>query len=482
MERAGQAAFASIQRRWPQAQRILVLCGGGNNGGDGYVIASLARRAGKDVTVIHVGDRYRLAGDALAAMQQALAAQVPMYEFDGLTGSLPPTDLIVDALLGTGFRGDLRDDFRAAIGQVNAAHGAAGVPVLAIDIPSGLCADTGAVRGPAVQADATITFIGLKRGLFTARGPALCGAVEFDGLRVPREVYACVEPCAQRIDATLATTGLPARARDAHKGDFGHVLVIGGDFGYAGAALMAAEAAARCGAGLVSLATRPEHLAACTTHRPEIMAHGIRQPAEVEPLLARATVVVVGPGLGRSAWARGLLAQALATGLPLVVDADALNLLAAGDVVPPPARRTDPRWILTPHPGEAARLLGSDTAGVQADRYAAARSLQSHYGGTVLLKGAGTLVDDGLGPVAVATVGNPGMASGGMGDVLAGILGGLLAQGLDTGEAARLGAVLHGAAADRAARRQGERGLLATDLLVPLRELLNARAGDDATH
>ncbi|MFZ5723741.1 MAG: NAD(P)H-hydrate dehydratase [Pseudomonadota bacterium] len=478
MERAGQAAFGIIQRRWPRAQRIVVFCGGGNNGGDGYVVASLARRAGKDVTVVHVGARDALRGDARTAMEQAVAARVPMVDAldpavqpdrDMLGG---PVDLVVDALLGTGLRTPVRADYLGAIETLNAS----GAPVLAIDLPSGLCADSGIQFGSAVRADATVTFIGLKRGLFTGRGPALCGDVYFDDLRVPPAVQEQVAAQAERLDASLVDELLAPRARDAHKGRFGHVLVIGGDHGFAGAALLAAEAAARSGAGLVSVATRPEHVTAFVTRRPELMVRAVTQPAALEPLLARATVAVVGPGLGTEAWGRSLLACALQSRLPLVLDADALNLIAAGAPDAFAARRRDPQWVLTPHPGEAGRLLGVDSAAIQADRFRRVRELQSRFGGTVLLKGAGTLIDSGDGrPVSVAAVGNPGMASGGMGDVLSGVIGALLAQGLSPADAARLGAVVHGAAADRCAARHGERGLLAGDLFEPLRELLNGR-------
>jgi hydroxyethylthiazole kinase-like uncharacterized protein yjeF len=474
MERAGQAAFGIIQRRWPRAQRITVFCGGGNNGGDGYVIASLARRAGKDVTVVHVGAREKLKGDAHTAMQQAVAAQVTLLDALDPAVSLDiPADLVVDALLGTGLRGTVNADYLAAIEAVNACN----APVLAVDIPSGLCSDTGTQLGPAVRADATVTFIGLKQGLFTGRGPALAGTIHFDDLMVPREVYARAEPAAERIDETLAGELLQPRVRDAHKGRFGHVLVIGGEHGFGGAALMAAESAARCGAGLVSVATRAAHVPAFLARRPEVMAHAVEQAAEVEPLLARATAVIVGPGLGQSPWARGLLERALASDLPLVIDADALNLLASGAVDVARLRHRSDAHVLTPHPGEAARLLGLDGAAVQADRFRVARRLHEQFGGVLVLKGAGTLVDSGAGrPVAVANVGNPGMASGGMGDVLSGVIAALVAQGLACADAARLGAALHGAAADRAAREHGERGLLATDLLPHLRELVNGLA------
>ncbi len=497
MERAGRAAFAIIQRRWPRAERIIVCCGAGNNGGDGYVVARLAKLAGKNVSVLHVGSRDALSGDARMAMEQAVAAQVPMQQpsiqREPIKQRLPkqaptsgmdavffgePVDLLVDGLLGIGLKGALRGDYPAVIAALNSS----GAPVLALDIPSGLCADTGMVAesDTAVRADATVTFIGLKRGLFTGRGPALCGDIYVDDLALPRDIYARVPSTCIRIDETLLQKQLSARARDAHKGHFGHVLVIGGDYGFAGAALLAAEAAARSGTGLISVATRPEHVAAFVARRPELMVHGIRQPAEIEPLLAKATVVVAGPGLGTSAWARAMLERALQTNVPLVLDADALNMLTSGMIDALAARRDDPYQVLTPHPGEAARLLGIDSAAVQADRFAAAHALQLRFGGTVLLKGAGTIIDSGSDvgsavtlPVAVATVGNPGMASGGMGDVLSGVIGGLIAQGWSLPMAARIGVVVHGVAADRAAAQDGERGLLAGDLLHHVHALMN---------
>jgi len=480
MERAGQAAFGIIQRRWPRAARIVVFCGGGNNGGDGYVIASLARRAGKEVTVVHVGSREALKGDARTAMLQAVAAQVQMLDALDPSVSLElSADLVVDALLGTGLHGTVRVDYLGAIEAVNACH----APVLAIDIPSGLCSDTGTQLGPAVRADATVMFIGLKQGAFTGRGPALCGDIYFDALMVPREVYAQVPADAERLDESLIGELLQPRERDSHKGRFGHVLVIGGDHGFAGAALMAAESAARSGAGLVSVATRAEHIAAFVTRCPEIMAHAVTGPADIDALLANATVVVAGPGLGQSAWARDLLRRAVASSLPLVLDADALNLLAAGHIDAADLRKRSAGHVLTPHPGEAARLLGLDGAAVQADRFRAARALQEKCGGVVVLKGAGTLIDAGASRrVGVATVGNPGMASGGMGDVLSGVVAALVAQGLAPADAARVGVVMHGAAADRSAALYGERGMLATDLLPFLRELGNGLAAGRASH
>lgn len=259
---------------------------------------------------------------------------------------------------------------------------------------------------------------------------------------------------------------LAPRARNTHKGDYGHVLIIGGELGMLGAARMAGEAAARVGSGLVSIATRKHHAALISVVRPELMSHGIESARALKPLLGRATVCVIGPGLGQCAWAKKLLGAVLTTDLPLVLDADALNLLSQKKVGP------CKNWILTPHPGEAARLLNTTVSEVQSDRSKAAKQIQNEYGGICILKGAGTLVCDTTGKLNVIDYGNPGMASGGMGDVLSGVLGGLLAQGLTLDVAAIVGATIHSCAADRAAR-DGERGLLAMDLMPHLRHLAN---------
>lgn len=473
MHRAGRAAFTALLARWPQPEHVHVFCGTGNNGGDGFIVAALARQRGLAATVWQVGADAKIGGDALLARRLAEREQVDIRPFDG---AVPRSGIVVDALLGTGLTGDVRAPFASAVAAINDS----GLPVLAIDIPSGLCSDSGRVLGTAVRATCTISFIGLKRGLFTGAAADHCGEILFAGLDVPAAALAGTAPAAQRL--VLESMALPPRPRTAHKGMYGHVLVVGGDNGMAGAAAMAAQAAARVGAGLVSCATRPEHVAALVARCPEIMAHGIRGRGDLEALLGRATTIVIGPGLGRGAWGEQLLqcvyGFAQREAARLVVDADALNILAERRVI---AQPESAQWVLTPHPGEAARLLQCANADVQRDRFAAAAALRERFGGAVILKGSGTLVatSDGIG---VAGYGNPGMASGGMGDVLSGVLGGLLAQGLPLGAAARLGVCLHGRAADIAAAHGGERGLLATDLLAPLRRLVNgldAGAADD---
>lgn len=464
MKRAGRAAFNLLLERFPEAGLITVYCGGGNNGGDGYVVAALAAQRRIPVQVIQLVPEDKLTGDARQAYEFALQEGVDILPF--AKASAPESGVIVDALLGIGLSGAPRSEFAAAIQQINDAA----LPVLALDVPSGLVANTGAAPGAVVNAGLTMCFIGIKRGLLTGRGPAFSGEILLDTLGLSADLYAQQYPSAERLSLPDLLPLLKPRAADAHKGDFGHVMVIGGDTGYGGAALMAAESAARTGAGLVSIATRPEHIPAILARRPEIMACGVVSGQELEPWLSRPTILVVGPGLGRSPWSEQMLQQAVKSGLPLVLDADALNILAEGRVVPKPAGQG--RWLLTPHPAEAARLLGTTTADVQADRFAAIAQLQQKYQASVILKGAGSLVASSDTVVGVVTDGNPGMASGGMGDVLSGILGGLLAQGILMSDAARLGAVLHACAADLAASEFGQRSLLATDLLPYLCQLL----------
>jgi len=461
MERAGRAAFDALRRRWPRLRSIAVLCGTGNNGGDGFVVARLARQAGYELAVYQVGDAGRIRGDALTARRRMQEAGV---EAQPLTDDVArqPVELWVDALLGTGLSGEVGGPWAQAIDTLNAAR-ALGAGVLALDIPSGLHADTGAVMGCAVRADLCVTFIGVKQGLLTGQGVDCCAELSFDDLAVPAAVFERVPAAASRLTCPDPATALGPRRRAAHKGDYGHVLVVGGDHGMMGAARLAGEAAARVGAGLVSIGTRAEHATAIAGARPELMARGVDGAPGLAPLLARATVVAAGPGLGQGHWGRQMLAALLQARLPLVMDADALNLLAAE-----PVRRDD--WVLTPHPAEAARLLGVAVADVEANRPGAASEIQQRYGGVAVLKGAGSIVVDGV-ETGICSDGNPGMASGGMGDVLTGVIAGLLAQGLPAPRATRLGVCLHAAAGDRAAQA-GQRGLLASDLFPVLRELM----------
>lgn len=455
MRRAAGAALASLRRHWPQARHVAIWCGPGNNGGDGYLLGALAREAGLQVELVALSSQAR--GDALQARAAYESAGGQPREF--VPGAdLPDVDVHVDALYGSGLNRAPGDTVRRLIEALNDDA----APILALDVPSGLDADLGRCPGAAIDAAVTVCFIAYKRGLLTGTGPDHVGTLELDTLDLPDALWQ-----SQPADAQLLQPGaLPTRKRSAHKGDNGHLLVIGGGRGMAGAVRLCGEAALRSGAGLVSVATHESHVGALNAGRPELMAHGVDGPQSLEGLLERADVVAVGPGLGQGAWGHALWLTALDAGLPLVLDADGLNLLAGE------SRRFEQVAVLTPHPGEAARLLQSDTATVQADRFAAVRELAARYGAIVVLKGGGSLVADPEGRVALCPWGNPGMGVGGMGDLLTGVIGALLAQGANAWDAACLGVGLHARAGDLASR-DGERGMLASDLLRPLRRLGN---------
>jgi ADP-dependent NAD(P)H-hydrate dehydratase / NAD(P)H-hydrate epimerase len=459
MEEAGRAVFGRARANWPEARRWCVVCGSGNNGGDGYVIARLALAMGCDVCVVRNGTS---AGpvEARAARAAFLAAggvETPMPQL--LTGN-EPFDLIIDALFGIGLTEPPSAAAAAAIEWINRQA----APVLSVDVPSGLNTDSGATPGVAVRARMTVTLVAWKRGLFTGRARGLTGDLYLETLGATLDDSVISSPVL--MQARTMNRLLPPRARVAHKGDHGHVLVIGGDLGMGGAPLLAAEAALRSGAGWVSLATRAAHVSASLARRPEVMVCAVESTADMQPLLDRADVVLIGPGLGQGDWGRALLALAVAANKPLVLDADALNLIA----LLPQLILNDA--IITPHPGEAARLLGCSVIDIEHDRYAAVRALQSRFGAVAVLKGAGTLVCDSA-TVDVCDRGNPGMASAGMGDVLAGIIAALRAQGLSAFDAARAGVWVHATAADRAARGRGERGLIASDVIAELVQAVN---------
>lgn len=454
MQRAAQACWREVLSRWPEPRRCDVFCGSGNNGGDGYEIARLARAAGWDVRVWQLGEPT-----VGTEAEQARHAWLEVGNIEAWqASSLLDSGLIVDAIFGTGLSRPGQGMAREAIAAINARP--AGLPVVAVDIPSGLSADTGAVQGVAVKAELTVSFIGRKLGLYTGDGPEFAGERVFDSLGV--EPDPAVNPAAALLQSADLQRWLPKRPRSAHKGDHGHVLLIGGDHGMAGAILLAARAALRAGAGLVSVATRSAHAAVLAAAQAEAMFRGVEDVQALLPLLERADVVAIGPGLGRDAWGRQLWAAVRELALPKVVDADALNLLAAEPI--------PGHWVITPHPGEAARLLACSVAEIQRDRAGAAAALQLRYGGTAVLKGAGTLIAGGS--LAVCPYGNPGMGVGGMGDVLTGVVAAFIAQGLALDEAASAAVLAHALAGD-AASSSGERGLLPSDLLQALRRVIN---------
>jgi hydroxyethylthiazole kinase-like uncharacterized protein yjeF len=464
MMRAGQTCFDATRQRFPTAKRWLVLCGSGNNAGDGYVIARLAYQNGVEVRLLALADPDALGGDAAEAWQDYRSGGGEYVHWDEAP-DFGGIDLIVDALLGTGLERPLKGVYLDAVRAVNES----GLPVVAVDIATGLNGATGAVMGDAVDADLTVTFVGLKQGLFVGSGPECTGELVYADLAIAPVDEEQMSPTLQIFSREDFLALFPPRELSAHKGDNGHVLVIGGNTGMGGAVRLAGEAALRGGAGLVSVATRPDNVTALTAGRPELMVRGIETGNDLDDLLERADVIALGPGLGSDEWAQHVYARALASGVPLVMDADALNLLAMQ-----PVRRDD--WILTPHPGEAARLLRADTSAIQADRPGAVQALVNKYGGAVLLKGNGTLITSNeLDCPWLIQAGNPGMATAGMGDVLTGLTAALLAQSdasVGLADIAAATAWAHATAGDQAAT-QGERGLIATDLLLELRTCLN---------
>ena len=493
VEHAGAAAYQILQSLSLGNVRYLVLAGGGNNGADALVLARYLRNHGADVQMMTLAKHeYSV---------EYLAAKKVFIDNGGVCLSLDPqefhaADVIIDGLLGTGIHLDairlgLTTELCAIVNAINQSS----AMVVSLDIPSGIHADTGRCAPVAVNATHTIVFGAMKQGLLTSRARHCCGTLHFADIGLSAFLPS---PSAQWVDESYLKERLLPRARDCHKGDNGKVAIVGGDLGMPGSIRLASEACLRAGAGLVAVVSQPEHLSVVVGSRPEVMFtstfcelsdqsddHTALPISErVQHLLKWADVIVLGPGLGTRRWGEALFATVLneikgeasdnsaldtnsRKGLvppPLVVDADGLNLLSQQP-------QHYPHWILTPHPAEAARLLGVDTEQIEQNRFAAVKALQQKYGGVVLLKGAGTLITDGA-QCIVAPVGNPGLASAGCGDVLSGIIGALLGQGLDKMQAAIAGVVIHGCAADDAAKL-GERGMLASDLMRHIRHWVN---------
>jgi len=452
MTRAADALFQVIQKESPRAKSFVVFTGAGDNAGDGYLLASMLHAAQETVRVVQLKPGDDLQGEARAACEKAQLAGVPMGSWDQAADI--DEDVVVDALLGTGASRPPEGDWAEAIRQINASS----ATVYAVDVPTGLMADTGGASEATVQADHTVSFIARKRGLSTGDGPDYSGEQHFDALGMQEDSLSFPsEELAEKLQWDECSARLPTRRLNTHKGEHGHVWVIGGSPGFAGAAELCARAALRCGVGRVSQAGPTETFVGW----PEVMRHAVTGRRDLRQMLQHNDILAVGPGLGRSDWAREMLAAVLEFPNPLILDADALRLLAAE-----PSQRED--WVLTPHPGEAAALLDISTKEVQQDRFLAARTLQQRYGGTVVLKGCGSLIDNGKDPVGACAHGHSGMATAGMGDVLTGIIAALMGQGLSSYDAVCIGVCLHGVAAEDAAQ-DGWRGMTAGDLLPHLR-------------
>ena len=467
MERAGRCVFEAARQAFPDSESHLVLCGGGNNGGDGYIVARLALEAGIDVDVCALKDPAGLQGDAALAAERWKAAGGSLIGWP--VSDLGRYDIIFDALLGTGLDREPAGAYAEAIEAANRAESF----VIAVDIPSGLNADSGAVMGSAIVADITATFIGSKRGLFTADGPDYVGDVLFDDLETPSSVRDSEPNSGILIQEEIILECLPPRLLNSHKGSYGWVLAVGSDTGMSGAVRLCGEAALRSGAGKVTIATRPEHAALVNLGCPELMVRGVDGKAALDPLLSQVDVVVAGTGLGDTDWSAKLLDACLEAARPTVLDADALNLLAERYSSSTRSPLPGGPWIMTPHPAEAGRLLASSARAVQQDRVGAALRLARNYSAIVVLKGCGSVIADPTGRYAICPLGNPGMATAGTGDVLSGVIGAMLGQGLGAWEAALTGVVAHASAGDLAAEQMGQRGLIASDITAFLPAVLN---------
>lgn len=479
MEQAGKACAEEAERLLPAGHpgRVAVVCGKGNNGGDGLVAARHLHHAGHRVEIFLLAHPDSLRGDAelnkhvLDRLNLSINVRASHESVRNM--DLGCYDVIVDAIFGTGLSKEVRGVFATAIETINAS----GVPVVAVDVPSGLSADDGRVMGCAVAASATVTFGAPKRGHLLYPGAKRVGDLTVVDIGFPPHLFPSGDDATWLLTDEDLEPYLKLREPDAHKGHFGHLLVVAGSTDKPGAAGLCCRAAGRCGAGLVSLGAPPEVIAQVVNGPVEYMGQPVRNFEDLAAACEGKQAMALGPGLGQSPAAANLVRRAVAElALPMVVDADGLNNLAGHlELLDRPA---DER-VLTPHPGEMARLLECSVAEVQADRFGAARRLAAAGRCVVVLKGAGTIVADAAGTAMLVPTGNPGMASGGAGDVLTGMIGALLVQGLNPLEAASVGAYLHGATGDLAARIQGQRGQLAGDLIDLLPQVLRRGEGFD---
>jgi len=469
MERAGYAvariAVEFLKRR--DSRSVLLFAGKGNNGGDAIVAARHLAAAGCHPTLVLLCRRNELLGAALSHFQKLVSGTrvLELPTLDELSENVADTEpaVIVDGLLGTGLKGEVREPYFTAVKVINGLH----LPVVAIDIPSGLGSDTGEVHGVCVRADATVTMGLPKIGLLKPAAGDFVGRIEIADIGFPREFVQEIESDVELLTAQDVAPLFPARRRSANKGDFGHVLVIAGSEGYTGAPVLAAHAAARAGAGLVTLAVpRNIYPIVAATCPPEVMP----QPVDFEQIgptyFAGFDAVAIGPGLGQHAETQKMIWKVVSgCPVPMVVDADALNALARAVAG---LKKLQKPLVFTPHPGEMARLIGKSAKEVQANRWDVARDFSREYGVVTVLKGAGTVVANKSSPLWINSTGNPGMAKGGMGDALTGIIGAFLAQGMAPFDAARAGVFMHGLAGDLAREKLGERAMLTTDLIEHL--------------
>ena len=493
MESAGRAIAGTLIEHYPDAAErgVVLLCGKGHNGGDGLAAARHLARAGVRPNVVLLARARELHGDVLFQHQAAIGSGVEVEEvvdaamWARLAPQLAQHGLVVDALLGTGAHGGARGLLAQVVEDINAC----GATIVSVDLPSGVDADATHVTGPAVQADRTYTLCRPKLPLVTGPSARLAGTWTVLPIGIPDEAVASVQPDMEWLDREALRGLFAPRAADSHKGTYGHLLLVAGSKDKSGAAVLAARAALRCGVGLVTVATSSSAQSSVAIQQAEVMTAGLSEtpsgnlakqaaPALVKMLELR-SALAIGPGLGNEPETFSVvLTVAVHRSRPTVVDADGLNALAAaGPTALARLREGEVPLVLTPHPGEAARMLGENVSSVQADRMEAARRLAGQTGAVVVLKGHRTVIAGPDRALSVSSSGNPGMATAGTGDALTGVLGALLARGFDARTAARAAVFVHGDAGDRAAKLRGPEGMIASDLIE---QLPAALAGLDA--
>ena len=473
MEQAGQAVFDKVHLLADKKKKLLILCGKGNNGGDGFVIARLALLAGYQVTTVlllneppqgSIDSLFK--GDNKQAYQALISTTNTQVKLCTQADEVQALcveneyDIIVDAIFGIGFKGELSSPFQQAIEYVNKLTATR----IAVDLPSGLNATTGNVASSAFRADHTVTFLAQKQGLYTSKAADYCGEISFVGLGLA-EAFIAGEKTLTYRQTLQNLPEIPKRKITAHKGTIGLLLTVGGNQGMPGAIQLTSQAALRSGAALVAACCYNDNQSMLHSAQPELMIAGV-DVKSLKPYrqLNKVKCVAIGPGLGLDEWAQQLFNFVLTFNKPTVVDADALTLLAQKPMI-------NQHWILTPHPAEAARLLNTQVAKIERDRFAAAQQIAQQYGGVCLLKGAGTVISDGE-QTWINCSGHSAMATGGMGDVLTGIIAALMMQMNDNFSAAKLAAFVHGYIAEQWVEQNGEIGLLASDIIQALPKTL----------
>ena len=474
MQMAAEFTLDVILREFSPVEELIIFCSKGKNSGDGFLLGSFAKEFGLEVTIVMSNTSNVIKGVSRKAFEEMKDAKVKIISTKSVEKlKVSNKTVIVDALIGTGLKGNLRKNIKESILALNKLG--VKLPVLSLDIPSGVNPDTGDADDIAVYADITATFVAQKRGCFTSVGKKFSGEIVYSDLEIPKNLFSKITSTSYVVDYEDSINKVVYREQDAHKGHFGNVVIVGGDRGLGGAGLLSSRAAVYSGAGLTSLVTRPEHVSASLVSCPEVMVKGVDSGQDIEEHLVKPDVIAIGPGLGQSAWSEQMIQrvfwEAEKRDVSIIMDADALNLLTKLKL----SSDLPKRLILTPHPGEAARLLNTSVAVIESNRFSAAAKIQKKFNATVVLKGSGTVIchkSGGTQKWGICDSGNPGMATGGMGDVLTGIIAGLLAQGLTLKEAAEAGVDLHAKAADQASLEFGEAGLTSSDVINELKYLL----------